>query len=455
MVKNKNFMKQKKNSENNNMHKSQNESKNKSKKKLTSNNSIKKINQKTNTNTNPNNQIKPTENKQIKLNINKQLKKKNAVIELNSKLKKKILNTKKFLNLKEDVIDSAINYIKKENSEISEKLNQKFYGNFYAYIVLKNKITDEIDSFKKQEFEKKIKKFSKFEIEKAEDPKDLLDNNHKKLKNFYYKLPLDVIDEENNLKILIVNKPCINNNKNNNHKKNYSFGKNEDSKIELYEKLLKTKIEKINLEENNNNNNKNNNHREEKALLIEKNFQEIFDKKIEIYSEEEFIDIIKRSKNKTNLNFLYKQIICDNKLKQRINDIFKKFIKNDSDSNNDKDNNKDNLKMFNNFDRYIDVDFFDNDITSLNLALNLSLKRNLVKNLNDKIFKIKFSNCSSKNEDIKANLKNLCYNLSSILLEKSNKYNNVKSILIKSENSIPFTIQGELGIDEIDYFEIN
>ena len=91
--------------------------------------------------------------------INKQLKKKNSIIELNSRLKKKILKTKNSLKLKEDVIDSAINFIKKENSEISEKLNHKIFGNFYAYIVLKNKITEEIDSFEKQEFDKKQKNF--------------------------------------------------------------------------------------------------------------------------------------------------------------------------------------------------------------------------------------------------------------------------------------------------------
>ena len=84
----------------------------------------------------------------------------------------------------------------------------------------------------------------------------------------------------------------------------------------------------------------------------------------------------------------------------------------------------------------------------------MAKKNYLCKNLDNKIFKVKLSNCSNTKEAIKKNLNYVLYNLTSFLLAKSNKYNNIKSIVIKSENSIPITIYGDLDIDEVEYFNI-
>ncbi len=392
------------------------------------------------------------ENKQIKINKNKDKKdllKKNEIlkknkIELNSKLKKKIKLTKKLLRLETEKVNNAIEYIKNQNKELSEKFNKIFHNNFYAYIILKNKITEEIDSFKDQEFKEKTKKFSKFEIEKVGDLNDalVLDSNRHKVKNFFFKLPIDIINEENNLKILLVNSGIEPNNSKLNkntekHKKKIKQTKNIDEEnYKFVEKLMESKF-------------KNESNLKEKQ---EEQFIANFEDKIEIKSLEEFIEMIKNVKQKSNLNMLYKVIICDERLKSKLNNIFSSCnskINFDSKSKN---------KFFNHYDDIIDVYFLNfgnnnpKNLENVNLCLDLAQKRCLVKNINNKIFKIKFSNTSNSEDEIKRNLEYLTVNLTSFLLAKSNKYNNVKAVVIRSENSIPLTLYGDLDVDEIEYF---
>jgi len=95
-------------------------------------------------------------------------------IELNSKLKKKIKLTTKLLKLDSEKVQNAIEHIKNQNLELSEKFGKQFFNNYYAYVILKNSITEEIDSYKVQEFKDKTKKYSKFEIEKVGDLNDPL-----------------------------------------------------------------------------------------------------------------------------------------------------------------------------------------------------------------------------------------------------------------------------------------
>jgi len=363
-------------------------------------------------------------------------------IELNSKLKKKIKLTKKLLKIEDEKINHVIEYIKKQNAELSEKFQKPFYNNFYAYIILKNKLTEEIDSYETQEFKEKTKKFSKFEIEKVGDLNDPLVTETKanKIKNFFFKLPFDFSDDENNLKILLINSSQENNKSEQNTNKKRELKKktqNQDEENYIFiEKIMEAKF-------------KNEPTVSDKQ---EEQFFSNFESKIEVKNLNQFIELLKNTKQKLNLNFLYRTFICDEKLKSRINNI---FSSNSSSNKSEKDSKN---KFFNFFDDIIDVHFVNNlnneskNFENISLSLDLSQKRSLVKNLNNRIFKIKFSNTSNNNEAIKKNLEYLSVNLTSFLLSKSNKYNNIKAIVIKSENSIPVTIYGNLDVDEIEYF---
>jgi len=361
-------------------------------------------------------------------------------IELNSKLKKKIKLTKKLLKLDSEKVQNAILYIKKQNEEISEKFGKQFFNNFYAYIILKNKITEEIDSFKEQEFKEKTKKYSKFEIEKVGDLNDPLVNeaNKHKIKNFFFKLPVDFTDEENRLKILLVNSGTENSNKiktEENKNKKQIKDKDEES-YKLVEKLMEVKYKDQQVSE------------KQKEQFIS-----LFENKIDIKGLDEFINMVKSTKNKLNLNYLYKNFICDEKLKSRLNNISLS-----NKANNVEKGSKN--KFFNSFDDIIDVQFLNygnkeqKNMENIIISLDLSQRRSIVKNLNNKIFKIKFSNTSNNDDEIKRNFENLSINLTSFLLSKSNKFNNVKTIVMKSENSIPITIYGELDVEEYEYFKL-
>ena len=361
-------------------------------------------------------------------------------IELNSKLKKKIKLTKKLLKLDSEKVQNAILYIKKQNEEISEKFGKQFFNNFYAYIILKNKITEEIDSFKEQEFKEKTKKYSKFEIEKVGDLNDPLVNeaNKHKIKNFFFKLPVDFTDEENKLKILLVNSGTENSNKiktEENKNKKQIKDKDEES-YKLVEKLMEVKYKDQQVSE------------KQKEQFIS-----LFENKIDIKGLDEFINMVKSTKNKLNLNYLYKNFICDEKLKSRLNNISLS-----NKANNVEKGSKN--KFFNSFDDIIDVQFLNygnkeqKNMENIIISLDLSQRRSIVKNLNNKIFKIKFSNTSNNDDEIKRNFENLSINLTSFLLSKSNKFNNVKTIVMKSENSIPITIYGELDVEEYEYFKL-
>lgn len=394
------------------------------------------------------NDLKPTKSPVPPSKPSKTVVKKNEIlqknnIELNSKLKKKIKLTRKLLKLDNEKVQNAIEYIKNQNLEISEKFGKQFFNNYYAYIILKNKITEEIDSFKVQEFKEKTKKYSKLEIEKVGDLNDPLasESFKHKVKNFLFKLPVGFTDEANNLKILLVNNPAeINNTNKNQEKKNNNKKEKKDKEEENYklvEKLMEAKYKDQQVSEKQ-----------------EGQFISLFESKIEIKEINEFIEMLKSTKNKLNLNFLYKIFICDEKLKSRLNNI---FAAND-DNNVLKKISK--YKFFNSFDDIIDVHFVNDgnkqqkNLENINISLDLAQRRSLVKNLNNKIFKIKFSNASNNNDEIKRNLEYLSINLTSFLLAKSNKFNNVKAIVIKSENSIPISIFGELGVDEIESFKL-
>jgi len=253
---------------------------------------------------------------------------------------------------------------------------------------------------------------------------------------------VDFTDETNNLKILLVNNglESTNSNKNKNtdkkNKKKEEKDKNEEN-YKLVEKLIEAKYKHQQVFEKQ-----------------EERFISLFERKIEIKDQNEFIEVVKNTKNKLNLNFLYKIFICDEKLKSRLNNIFAANKVNKEDFKNASKN-----KLFNSFDDKIDVHFVNNvnkehkNIENINVSIDLVQRRSLVKNLNYKVFKIKFSNTSNNNEEIKRNLDYISINLTSFLLAKSNKFNNVKAIVINSENSIPMTIYGEMDVEEIEYFK--
>lgn len=387
---------------------------------------------------------KLTHKKIIKKNENiKKLK-----IELNSKLKKKINSTKKILKFDDEKVDRAIKYIISNNEDLRKKFNKEFYNNFYAYLIFKNSITEDIDSFEVQEFKDKTKKYSKFEIEKVGDLNDplVINNDKKKIKNFFFKLPVNFMNDKNNLKILLVNhdtekpKASKNNNPISNTNKRDEIKDNKNSpdlqNYQLVEKLMENKFKEI----------------EKISQKNEEDYIKKFENIIDIKSEKDFIEILKSSRQKINLNFLYKIFICNEKIKSRINHIFQAANSKVNSENSSKTN------FFNSYDDLVDMHFINYgkninaNLDNMNLSLNICAKRSLVKNLNNKIFKIKFSNCSNTEEEIKRNLNYLAINLTSFILAKSNKYNNLKAIVIKSENSVPLIVHGELDIAEIEYF---
>lgn len=74
-------------------------------------------------------------------------------------------------------------------------------------------------------------------------------------------------------------------------------------------------------------------------------------------------------------------------------------------------------------------------------------------NNNKKVFRIKCGNVNMNKKEIINNIFNMIYKGSSFILANSQKHNNIQTIVVKSEESIPFMLYGELSVDNLSIFD--
>ena len=196
-----------------------------------------------------------------------------------------------------------------------------------------------------------------------------------------------------------------------------------------------------------------------KENIIEDNLKEIKYKILNIpnslISEENKILNIENEKinfNSNNIKFIEK--ISLDKFKEKIN-LF--------------NNEKKSLKNFNIFYPFIfsnqkfnlylkelkksnDIFFYKNE-NQINEYLNkIILGGTLIKQINKKTFRINIGNSNMNIENIYENLNKIFYKFICYLLSISQKYNNIEGIVLKTNESIPFKIFGEINLENLNYF---
>jgi hypothetical protein len=229
------------------------------------------------------------------------------------------------------------------------------------------------------------------------NPLDTEEN--KKFKNRFFKLPFKLATEQSNLKVCFINNDLI-------PEKNKNSQKNE----------------------------KNKSNENENELLLEK-LSLPNEEQVDILTNDEFRELLKKTKNKTNLNFIYSTILSDDRLLTK----YKQILRNDYDK----------LDIY-----YYNIKVKKNELFQyFGSLIQTSLVSALLKNIDNKLFQIKLANCSMDNKSILTNTVKLIYKTVSWILESSQKHNSVKAIVLRSENSPPFPIYNELDTDDLVYFE--
>jgi hypothetical protein len=289
-------------------------------------------------------------------------------VKVNSKMKKKLKTTFKKLQFNEDNLVNSIKAIKLQNEEKNKKPIESEYENIYLYILLKNQI---------QKQEK-----TEFDIETSE--------NLKKLKNKIIKLPCDLINEENQLKIgLIV--------------------EDEKEQKNLEESLKLTEEEEENLE-----------------ILSLNDFSQ-------------FVKSLKTEKKSVNINSIYHMIIASDKIKNRINQILNTSTKRSSQVDTIYYKQQKSLN-----------DFLQNLIS---LSAKSSLLKVVNTNKSTNVFKIKIANTAMKNSEVYKNVKTSLYRIVSLILASLTKYTAVKAVVLKSQSSLPFEIYEKIDEEDLEIFE--
>jgi hypothetical protein len=214
-------------------------------------------------------------------------------------------------------------------------------------------------------------------------------NGEKKFKTRFFNLPQSIISQENNLKI------CLVNNDLNIHKNDQKLTSNE---------ILS---EKLGLEH----------------------------EPVDILTNDEFRKLLKTTKNKANLNFIYSNILADDRLVTKYNQILGADI------------NKLDIYWYN-------IKHKKNELYNhLKSLITTSQSSSILKTIDNKLFKLKAANTSMSDKSILINIMKLIYKAIPYILNESKKHNTIKSIVLKSENSPPFAIFSELDVDDLNYFE--
>lgn len=155
------------------------------------------------------------------------------------------------------------------------------------------------------------------------------------------------------------------------------------------------------------------------------------EKNIEILNNEEFINLIKNTKNIDNLNFIYHSILIDNQTYFKSKQILKE-------------------KQFKlNILQYQDNSNIKSKYNNIANLYELSVTSSILKNIKNKNFAIKIGNTGNTLEDLVKSTTISIYKLCSFLLENSQKHNSIKCLILKSENSIPFNIYNEMQPDDL------
>ena len=281
-------------------------------------------------------------------------------------MKKKLKTTFKKLKLNEDNLVNSIKAIKLLDQE---KTKSYEYENIYLYILCKN------------------------QIKKRDGENDLLDEetsqNLNKLKNKMIRLPCDLINEENQLKILLIV---------------------EDEK-------------------------------EQKSLEDDLKISEADEEHLEILALNEFTQLIKSLKSEKkniNINCMYHAIIASDKLKNRINQILNSLTQVQEQADTIYYKPQKSL-----------LDFLQNLIT---LSAKSSLLKIVKTKTHNDVFKIKIANNTMKNSEIYKNVKTTLYRIVSLILATLNKYTTVKAVVLKSKSSLPFEIYGKIDEEDLELF---
>jgi hypothetical protein len=214
-----------------------------------------------------------------------------------------------------------------------------------------------------------------------------LDCDGKKFKNRFFKLPSKIITEENKLKVCFINHGL----------------KSKDKKdVDILEKL---------------------------------DLGDGDGDSIEILSTDEFKALVKNTKNRANLNFIYNNILCDDRLVTKNRQIL--------------GNDLNKLDICNYNVKMKQKALYEH----LSKLVDISKSSSLLKSVDDKLFTLKAANCSMDDKNILINIVRLIYKSVAWILENSQKHNCIKSIVVKSENSPPFSIYNDIDADDLTYFE--
>ena len=150
---------------------------------------------------------------------------------------------------------------------------------------------------------------------------------------------------------------------------------------------------------------------------------------VEVMSYNEFKELLNKTKNKSNLNFIYHMIISDQIYLQK----FKNILRDDFNK--------------------LDFNFYNKSIEITKEYIGSMKDSSIVRNIDNRLFIIKTANTSQENNIIFKNILKISNKVVSYILSSSQKHNSIKTLIIKSDNSIPFTIFGDMDVDDIVYFE--
>jgi hypothetical protein len=146
-------------------------------------------------------------------------------------------------------------------------------------------------------------------------------------------------------------------------------------------------------------------------------------------SNEEFKTLLKSTKNKLNLGYIYHMFILEANNTQK----YKQMLGNDYN------------RLY--FHYYAKV----NEIGEKFVKSVAS--SSLIKNVDNRTFIVKVANTGLDNNHIYENIMKTLYKAVSYVLLSSQKHNTIKAIVLKSDSSIPFTIFGNMNSDDLVYFE--
>jgi ribosomal protein L1 len=171
---------------------------------------------------------------------------------------------------------------------------------------------------------------------------------------------------------------------------------------------------------------------EEEDKLIEKlKLDEFLEERLDILKIEEFLTRIKTTKEEEKLDLKqYTTILVEEKFRNKFQDKKYNFLLHKIVFTKNK-KNLENMKE----------------------SIKNSHSASQLKFLKNRVVKIKIGHVSMSNTKIYKNAKILLLKIVSLVLSSSEKHNGVKTVVLKSEKSLPFELYGGIRSEDLEYFD--